>query len=45
MKNIDKSKPVMLTGATGYLGGHIAKKLIGKWTYSSCTNQKSRKQR
>ena len=28
MKNIDKSKPVMLTGATGYLGGHIAKNLL-----------------
>jgi len=26
--NIDKNKPVMLTGATGYVGGHIAKKLM-----------------
>ena len=26
--NIDKSKPVMLTGATGYLGGRIAEKLL-----------------
>jgi len=25
---IDKTKPVMLTGATGYLGSHIAKKFI-----------------
>ncbi len=30
MKNIDKSKPVMLTGATGYLGGQIAKNLLEK---------------
>lgn len=26
--NIDRTKPVMLTGATGYVGGHIAKKLL-----------------
>jgi len=26
--NIDKTKPIMLTGATGYVGGHIAKKLM-----------------
>ena len=26
--NIDKSKPVMLTGATGYVGGRIAEKLL-----------------
>ncbi|MGB0850912.1 MAG: NAD-dependent epimerase/dehydratase family protein, partial [Bacteroidia bacterium] len=26
--NIDSSMPVMLTGATGYVGGHIAKKLM-----------------
>jgi nucleoside-diphosphate-sugar epimerase len=26
--NIDKSKPVMITGATGYLGGRIAEKFL-----------------
>ncbi len=30
MKHIDESKPVMLTGATGYLGGQIAKNLLEK---------------
>ena len=28
MKNIDRTKPVMLTGATGYVGGRIAEKLM-----------------
>jgi nucleoside-diphosphate-sugar epimerase len=28
MKNIDKSKPVMVTGATGYVAGWIVKKLL-----------------
>jgi nucleoside-diphosphate-sugar epimerase len=28
MKNIDKSKPVMITGATGYVAGWIVKKLL-----------------
>lgn len=28
MTQIDNSTPVMLTGATGYVGGHIAKKLM-----------------
>jgi dihydroflavonol-4-reductase len=26
--NIDKTKPVLLTGATGYLGGQVAKRLL-----------------
>ena len=30
MIEIDKSKPIMLTGATGYLGGQIAKNLLDK---------------
>lgn len=28
MKKIDKSKPVLVTGATGYVAGHIVKKLL-----------------
>lgn len=28
MKTIDTSKPVMITGATGYVAGHIVKKLL-----------------
>lgn len=28
MKNIDKTKPVMITGATGYVAGWIVKKLL-----------------
>ena len=28
MKNIDKSKPVMVTGATGYVAGWLVKKLL-----------------
>ncbi len=28
MKNIDKSKPVMITGATGYVAGWIVKKIL-----------------
>ena len=30
MTQIDETKPVMLTGATGYLGGQIAKNLLDK---------------
>ena len=32
MKNIDKSKPVMVTGATGYVAGWIVKKLLDEGT-------------
>ena len=28
MTNIDKTKPVMITGATGYVAGWIVKKLL-----------------
>jgi len=28
MENIDKSKPVLVTGATGYVAGWIVKKLL-----------------
>ena len=28
MKKIDKNKPVMITGATGYVAGWIVKKLL-----------------
>ena len=28
MKNIDKTKPVMVTGATGYVAGWLVKKLL-----------------
>ena len=30
MKTIDKTKPVMVTGATGYVAGWLVKKLLEK---------------